>query len=60
MVVLVVPVPDMAGRVELVVPFPQPDKKAAAVTAPSNISSGIVKGEEQDFGFINQPPHIRP
>ena len=59
MVGLVVPVPDMGGRVELVVPFPQPGKKATAVIAPSNIASGILEGE-QDFGFIDQPSDIHP
>src|SRR5215831_15334788 len=52
MVGLVVPVPDMAGRVELVVPLPQPGKKTTAVTAPNNIASGIFGSEQQDFGFI--------
>jgi hypothetical protein len=40
-VALVVPVPDMVEGVELVVPFPQPGKKATAVTAPNKIASGI-------------------
>ena len=57
---LEVPVPDMGGMVELVVPFPQPGKKATAVIAPNNIASGVFEREQQDFGFIDQPPDIRP
>jgi hypothetical protein len=56
---LVVPVPDMGGRVELLVPLPQPGKKATAVIAPNIIASDTFE-REQDFGFIDQPPDIRP
>jgi len=55
---LEVPVPDMGGMVELVVPFPQPGKKATAVTAPNKTASGIFEREQQDFGFIDQSPYI--
>jgi len=57
-VALVVPVPDIVGGVELVVPFPQPGKKATAVTAPNKTASGIFEREQQDFGFIDQSPYI--
>jgi len=57
---LEVPVPDMGGMVELVVPFPQPGQNATAVIAPNKIASGVFERDQLDFGFIDHPPDTRP